>query len=453
MSISQIIRLVFLIPLYFILINSTNFIVAQDISGFLRNYNALLTTSPNEYLVGRNRLRADISFNTDYGNIFISNEILNSYTSSANNIEYNFREGYLDVYFDKSDLRIGKQIISQGRTSGTFITDIISPLDLSEFLTLQVEDLKGGIPAIKYIRYFGSNFLEAVATPVFQSNTLAKPGSRWFPFKELEKSTEVVYADSSQENSYRSFQGMLKFGIRKSLKWDLDLIVMWWTQGNPAYEKDLVLTGPFGLTDPALQLSKTYLKSPIIAYSGNYVLNENLIIKSESAFHFKKHFDYLPELATQSNLNSLTPAEQQQLALLFSQNGDGFLFEKPWLISMIGIKTSLSGFEIESQFLLEHVFEYDNRILQQQDFYYSTLSFQKTLMRNKLRLSGFGRFNYVGNDFWVNPQASYDVKDGLETSLGFHFFGGESSERFYGHFNFTDYAASSFGYVKLSAFF
>ncbi len=453
MTISQIGR-----PLFFlILIFSINFapklIFSQDVTGFLRNYNAVLTSPPNEYLVGRNRLGVDISFNTNYGTVFISNEILNTYSESANNYAYDFSEGYIDLFYKNSDLRIGKQVISHGRTNGTFITDILSPIDVSEFLTLSVEDLKGGIPAVKYTRYYGSNFLELIATPVFQSNTLAQPGSRWFPFTELEKSTNVTYADSLTENSFSSFQGMIKWGIRSSLKWDLDLTAMWWTEGNPSYEKDLVFTGPVLAPEPAIELTKTYLKSPIIGYSGNYILNDNLIIKSESAFHFKKYFDYLPELATSADLNSLTPVQAQQLILIFNQNEDGFLFEKPWLINMIGLKTSLSGLDIESQFFYEHIFKYDKLILQDENFFYSTLSLRKSFLRNNLLLSGFARYNYIGEDFWVNPEAQYDIKDGLEAALGFHFFGGKESENFYGHFNFKNYAASSFGYIKLTAYF
>lgn len=453
MFISQIKKLVFLIILSLAINSAPKSSFSQSVTGFLRNYNAALTSSPNEYLVGRNRLGLDISFNTEYGNVFISNEILNTYTQSANNYVYDFSEGYIDMFFKSSDLRIGKQVISQGRTDATFITDIISPIDLSEFLTLQVEDLKGGIPAAKYTQYFGSNFVEIIATPIFQSNTLAIPGSRWFPFTELEKNINVTYADSLTENSFNSFQGMIKWGIRSSLKWDLDLLAMWWTDGNPSYEKELIFTGPFGASDPALELTKTYLKSPILGYSGNYIINDNLILKSESAFHFKKYFDYLPELATGVDFNSLTPVEIQQLGLAFSQNDDGFLYEKPWLISMVGLQTSLAGFDIGTQFIYEHIFNYDNLILQEKNFYYSTLSIQKNFARNKLLISSFSRYNYIGNDFWINPQAQYDVKDGLEAALGFHFFAGEESENFYGHFNFKNYAASSFGYLKLTAYF
>ncbi len=426
---------------------------SQELSGFLRNYNAVLTADENQYLVGRNRFNLNVAFNTDFGRVFISNEVLNTYTKSANNYAYDFAEGYIDMYFDNSDLRVGKQIISQGRTNGTFITDILSPVDLSEFLTLQVEDLKGAIPAIKYDRYFGSNFLQVVATPIFQSNTLAKPGSRWFPFTEIEDQVNVRYTDSLSENSFNSFQGMLKWGFRKKLNWDLDLIAMWWTEGNPSYEKDLVLVGfpPFQV--PVVELSKTYLKTPILAYSGNYILNDNWILKSESAFHFRKYVDYLPATLQNNDFNNLTAQQQQALIAEFGNNDDGFLLRKQWLVSMIGIQTSFAGIDISSQFFYERIFDYESRILQEENFYYSTLSLQKQLMRNNLTLYAFGRYNYVGKDFWINPEATYNLRDGLETSIGFHFFAGESTEDSYGHFSFKNYAASSFGYVTLTAFF
>jgi len=427
--------------------------LSQDVTGFLRNFNAVLTPSPNEYLVGRNRFRLNTEFNSDYGTVYISNEILNTYNESANNYTYNLREAYINMYFESSDLRIGKQIISQGRTDAAFITDILTPINLSEFLTIQTEDLRVGIPAAKYTRYFGSNFVEIVATPIFQSNTLAKPGSRWFPFTELEKNTNVAYADSLTENSFNSFQGTIKWGIRNSLEWDLDLFAMWWTDGNSSYKKDLVFLSTIGNPEPTLTLTKTYLKSPILAYSGNYVVNDNLIIKSESAYHFNKFFDYLPEIATSISFDNLTPVQAQQLASSFNQNDDGFLFEKPWLVSMVGLQTNFSGIDIGTQFIFEHIFEYNDLILQKQNFYYSTLSLQKSLLRNKLLLSSFGRYNYIGNDFWVNPQAQYDLRDDLQAAFGFHLFGGNQSENFYGHFNFRNYGASSFGYLKLAAYF
>lgn len=426
---------------------------AQQTSGFLRNYNAFLTTNGQDYLVGRNRLGFDLSYETSYGTLFLSNEILNTYTTNANNYGYDFSEGYIDMYFSKSDLRVGKQVINQGRTDGAFITDIHSPIDLSEFLTQQVEDIKGAIPAVKYTRYYGNNFLEVIATPIFQSDMIARPESRWFPFKELDRNTNVVYADSSMDDTKALFQSSIKWGLRSSLKWDLDIYAMWWANSSPAYEKEFTLVGEPVATQPGFIVTKSYKRTSILAYSGNYVISDSWLLKSESAFHFEKQFDYFPEQFSEDDPSTLTPAEQQALFVELSSNDDGYLMDKPWSISMIGLQTSIAGITVSSQLFWEHIYGYDEEILQKQDFVYSTLLLQKSLLREKLTLYSFGRYNYSGNDFWINPRASYAIQDGLDATFGFHLFGGEETERLYGHFSFKDYAANSFTYLKLTAYF
>ncbi len=442
------------IPLLtFLLLLSPDLLSQVNTNGFLRNYNAVLTSGDNEYLVGRNRFTLNVDYNLPNGRIFIGNEVLNTYTRSTNNYVYDFAEGYIDLYYDTFDLRVGKQIITQGRTDGAFITDILSPIDLSEFLTQEVEDIKIGIPALKFTRYYDSNFLEFVISPIFQSNTFDEPEGRWFPFAQLERAGNVVYADSAREATLKQIQGMIKWSFREDIKWDLDLMLLYWTESSPGLIKDLTSIGSGLAQEPALLLSKQYNTTPILGYSGNYLLNDKWILKSESAFYTSKQLDYLPDGLQSRDLGSLDPVEQQQLSLLFAQNDDGFLLKRPWLISMIGLQTEISGTTVSTQFINEHIFDYRNDILQEQDYYYSTLLVQKSVMRDKLTLYTFGRYNYTGKDFWVSPRISYELSDGVESTLGLHLFYGEDTEPYYGHFSFQDYRSNSFGYLKVTAYF
>ena len=422
-------------------------------NGFLRNYNAVLTTNDNEYLVGRNRFLLNVEHPVSIGRIFISNEILNTYTTSTNNYIYDFAEGYVDLYFKNFDLRIGKQVVSQGKTDGAFISDIISPVDLSEFLTIELEDIRIGIPAAKYTQYFGANYLEILATPIFQSNTFALPGTRWFPFSQFEQNGNVTYADSTSETTKPLFQGLIKYSFREKISWDLDVFAMYWTEGSPSFRKDLVFTGPPSTQQPSLLLTRKFQSSPIVGYYGDYIVNDYLLIKSESAFHFRKQFDYLPPSIRQTDLNNLSPQQQVLVGQAFANNDDGFLTNKPWLASMIGIQSELDDWTITTQFINEYIFNYQTDILQEQNFYYSTLMLQRSLLREKMTLYAFGRYNYVGKDFWVHPRATYEVAEAVETTLGFHLFYGEDQERYYGHFSFQDYQSNSFIYLKLAAYF
>ena len=59
----------------------------------------------------------------------------------------------MDLYFDNFDLRIGKQQIIYGKAEGVFITDVVSPKDLREFLLPDFEEIRMGITAAK-LSYF-----------------------------------------------------------------------------------------------------------------------------------------------------------------------------------------------------------------------------------------------------------------------------------------------------------
>lgn len=432
---------------------STSAFAQFTTDGFLRNYNAVLTTSDNEYLVGRNRFLLNVEHPISIGKIFISNEILNTYTNSVNDYLYDFVEGYVDLYFENFDLRIGKQIVSQGKTDGAFISDIISPVDLSEFLTIEVEDIRIGIPAAKYTRYFGADYLEILATPVFQSNTFALPGTRWFPFSQFEQNVNVSYTDSTAETTKPLFQGLIKYSFREKINWDLDLFAMFWTEGSPAFSKELIFTGTPPIQQPSLLLTRKFYRSPIIGYYGNYIINDRLLIKSESAFHFEKQFDYLPQAIQEVDLNNLTLQQQTLVAQAFASNQDGFLTSKPWFSGMVGIQSELDNWTISTQFINEYIFNYQTDILQEQYFYYSTLMLQKSILREKITLYAFGRYNYAGKDFWVHPRTTYEVAEAVEATVGFHLFHGEEQERYYGHFSFDDYQPNSFMYLKLAAYF
>ncbi|MTI88261.1 MAG: hypothetical protein FH748_09865 [Balneolaceae bacterium] len=420
-------------------------------SGKFRNYNAILTSGNQEYLTGRNRLTLDIDAPVSSGTVFISNQILNTYTDSLNSLSYELKEAYVDLYFQSIDLRIGKQVIAHGRADGVFITDILTPLDLSEFLTKPIDLMRSGITSLKATRYFGSNYIELVLAPVFHSNILAETNSRWSLFKQFKDDFSSFYIDSNLSETKKLFQASTHFAFRNNINWNADLFVMYWANGNPAFAKELVVSG--FIPTPVIQLHPQYSRRMILAYSGNYIVSENFIVKSESALHLNKPFDYLPQTIINTNLEELTPLQLNQLAQNFQRNTDGFLKKKPWLISMFGAQYKLHGWRLTGQIVNEHIFKYENILLQKQNFSYATLQLQRSFLRDKFQTSVFSRYNFPGNDLWMNPEASYEVSDEIEAGMGLHLFVGKEPDRFYGHFSFHDYKSNSFGYVRITAFF
>ncbi|MFN1833961.1 hypothetical protein AB2B38_001765 [Balneola sp. MJW-20] len=441
-----------LLPFLVLSITITDAYGQQVRGGFYRNFNAVRNDKEDVLLIGRNRLMLDAGSDFSNGQFFLSVQALNTYSDSLTNLSANIREAYIDLYYDNFDIRIGKQIIALGRTQGAFITDVITPLDLSEFLTQPVDVIQTGIPAIKFTRYFGSNYLEAVFSPVTASNIFASPDNVWFPFRQFEN-TSVAFAGNTVNNTSPLPQGLIRLALRNNLKWDLDLLAMYWAPGNPAFGKDLSLVADPIIPVPTLSLDARYLRRPILAYSGNYIINDRLIIKSESAFHFQKYFDYLPTTLQSTPVSELGIQEFIALNNEFNANSDGFLLRKPWLNSMIGIDLSLSFVQISAQVINEYIFNYDSRLLQDQYFTFETLQLRKSFFRDKFTVTAFARYNNNGRDVWVNPEFSYEVNDVVNASIGAQIFTGEEYEPYYGHFSFSDYEGLSFLFAKVTAYF
>ncbi|MGK7368731.1 MAG: hypothetical protein ACNS64_00845, partial [Candidatus Halalkalibacterium sp. M3_1C_030] len=364
---------------------------------------------------------------------------------------YTLREAYVDLYFKNSDLRLGKQMLVWGRAEGTFITDILTPVDLSEFLTQDFTDIRRGVTALNYTRYFGSDFLQLVVNPVFNPNQIPNPESRWFPRQIVPTTITTQYFERTDDATLKNVQLAGRYGFRSNLKFDLDLSLLYWHYPNPAYFKDLSIS----LNQPAgvLELTETYTQSIIAAYSGTLQLFDKLLVTSESAYYNNRSFDYISGDLRDLNIQDPNLIEQLQIAQIFASNEDGFLKKKSFLVTMIGLQYELLDYTISTQFINEHIFLYDSDILQEQNYYYSTLLLQKSFQRDKLRFRFFGRYNYNNNDFWLNPELTYAGIDSFEASIGSQIFGGNTPDPFYGHLSFGNFDSNSFSYLKISAYF
>ncbi|MDX1672121.1 MAG: DUF1302 family protein [Balneolaceae bacterium] len=421
-----------------------------EYNGFIRNYNALQTVSPNDLLIGRNRLRLDLSHAFDRGEVVVSNDLQQLYSSSFDSLLYRLREAYVDLYLKKSDLRIGRQLVTWGRADGTFITDILNPLDAREFLTQDLPDIKIGVTAFSITRYFGSNYLQLIATPLFHASDTPAPDDRWFPRSFFPQQQATRFINRSGDPEFGDFQLAGRWAFRSNINFDLDLLLNYWHYPTPAYGKSLD-TGPAG--SPVFVIREQFDKGLMTGYSGSYRLTDRLILQSEAAFYQRRSFDYLPDNLRSIDFENPTPAEQALILQEFNQNTDGFLTEKPWAIAMIGLQTELLNWTLRTQLVNEHIIDYREVILQQRNFPYATLWLQRSFARDRWEMQGLARYNFEGKGFWFNPELAYSGRDNLKAELGGQLFGGKSQEPFYGHLSFSEFASNSFLYFNLTFYF
>lgn len=426
----------------------------SNINGLLQNYNAFQTTNERELIAGRNRLRVQYSRPSESSRLYVETDLINRYNGSGafgSTNEVQIREVYFDKYLDSYDIRIGKQNIIWGRSDGGFVTDILTPLDLREFLTQDPEDLRIGLTAFNVTRYFGSNSLQFVLSPAFQRDLFPDPDTRWFPVNDIDSPIPVEFVQADSPSTLSDIQLAAQYSVRSISDLDLDLMLYYWTHPMPTFAVEPVFFNPPNL--PNVDLVETYQSSFMAGYSLNYDVGSDWFITSETLFVKDRLFTFLPvSVNTLENaLNDIGSAIQ--VIQEFELRDDGYLVEKPWIQNMIGIQTTLKGTVISAQAYLETIMNYDEKILPQKYFPYATLLVTRPFLRDRLQLISLGRYNFYGEDFWFQLQGVYELSDGLEVAAGTNLFYGDEVSPFYGHFTFNQFRENSFFFTRIAYYF
>jgi len=145
-------------------------VLAQDgldwgVKGFVDTYHALRTSDEVDWMSSRTRVRGEFRLEKDGGGAFVSaNLVYNALLKDKSGFQ--LREAYAYWGNERWDIRAGKQIISWGVADGLRVTDLISPMDYSEFLAQDYDDIRVPVGALR-LRFIQDAWnLEAVAVPV-----------------------------------------------------------------------------------------------------------------------------------------------------------------------------------------------------------------------------------------------------------------------------------------------
>ncbi len=150
-----------------------------SVKGFVDTYHALRTEAPGDWMSSRTRVRGEFRLEKDNGGAFVSaNLIYNALLKDKSGFQ--LREAYAYWGNNHWDLRAGKQIITWGVADGLRVTDLISPMDYSEFLAQDYDDIRVPVGALR-LRFLQDSWnLEAVAVPVPEYFVLpTDPANPW----------------------------------------------------------------------------------------------------------------------------------------------------------------------------------------------------------------------------------------------------------------------------------
>jgi hypothetical protein len=423
-------------------------IAQPSISGLLRNYNGITVANGNDFIVGRNLARTNVRIPNEHFSLYISGELLQSYTKGGDGIDLRLRETFLDLYFKNSDLRLGKQIISRGRTNGMILTDILSPYDLSEFLTQDFSDLRQGTYALVYKADVGSHQFDLIFNPIVTETILPRVDGVWDFSPEYDLPIGLIFMDSNSKNSVEDFQYAAQFKYRPSKKLNLDISAQYWEYPLPTYSKQMVLTN----AGPVVELEKKFTKSLMIGYSGDYKLKDGLLATFEGTYYKNRFFD-----KAQGNFSSFTSLSQPELlrpeTLFLLQNSfndeANNIVSKPFAQFMGGFDKSNGSRYASIQGIIEIIPNHDQTVAQKRINTTVSLLLRDTWLDERWKAQALVRYGVSGRDYWINPEISHTPIDAITLSMGAQLFGGRASDDVY-NFRLSRYSENSFIFSKLS---
>ena len=365
-------------------------------SGYARNYTGMLLTENNEYAILQNTFNLNVEQSKDKV-AFKVNPYIYQYPNQE--MEIGLREAYMDIYFNVVDLRVGKQQIIWGKADGVFITDIVSPKDLSEFLLRDFEEIRMGITSLKANYYLGENTFEFVWAPNFTSTQMPDESSIWFP--ELDFPTAPVFDYSQKEvaaepgNSevfakFSAITSAIDFEIMGSYMWDDDPTMLITKTVNP---QTMQLTG--------LTVTPRHHRLGLAGGSFSSTLG-GFVLRGEGAYYNGKYFNSEDPILADTTV------------------------EKNYLHYLIGVDYTLWDIRLSSQFIQQAILDYEKPI--KNDEYENTMTVlaSKDFLRETLRLELFSYIGLNNSDALIRPKVIYDLADGFELLLGANIFVGDS---------------------------
>lgn len=134
-------------------------------NGFLDSYYAIRSQSPNDLMSARSRFRSEITADKGNTNMFVSfNAVYNSILEDKTGLF--LREAFFRYTSGKWELKAGRQIVTWGVADALRITDIVSPMDYTEFLAQDYDDIRIPVNGFR-LKYMPSKFnIEALFIPV-----------------------------------------------------------------------------------------------------------------------------------------------------------------------------------------------------------------------------------------------------------------------------------------------
>ncbi len=363
------------------------------IKGFVDTYHAMRTDEPNNLMSSRTRVRGEIGRDFGQSSLFVSlNATYNAILKERTGFE--LREAYLDHTENHWGLRAGRQLVIWGAADGLRITDLVSPLDMTEFLAQDYDDIRMPVNALRLFVFNDKVRVEAIAVPAFEGYVLPVDASNPWSVLPTGSPLPVVWNDTGSRPAFHLSN--FEYGGRLSVTLpgvDFSLSGLYTWNKMPVIQ--------YAPSPTEITVSPQYYRMGFVGGDISKPLGQ-FVLRGEAAYNIDKHFSYKPE----------TMRQPQQ----------GFR-SLNWLVGVDWY--ALSEWMLSAQFSTENIFGYEDCIMQERNNMLATLNVSKKLFNSTLQLSDFTYFDVSNKGWFSRFAADYALSDQIHLLAGFDWFGGD----------------------------
>lgn len=358
-------------------------------SGFVDTYHAVRSQSSNDFMSSRSRLRTEFSATKDKSYMFVSlNSVNNKIVEEQTKIE--LREAFFQYTTNNWDIKAGKQIIIWGVADGLRITDIVSPMDYTEFLARDYDDIRIPVSAfrLKYVK--PSYNFELVFIPVSEFFILPvdneNPWSITHSFTMPYQASMDKTPDKTIKNS--EFGGRFSFYLN-GIDFSVSVLHTW--------NKMPVFSYGYSQNKDTLQLKAHYKRLDMLGFDFSKPLGK-FVVRGEFAEY----------------LNELQEINHEEL---IKKNSTNLLLGIDWYAG--------NDWTVMAQYYHRLINNYDDIMTSDKNTAYVTLSISKSLLRSMLKLSTYSYFDVINESLFNRTSADYSLTDQIHLLVGYDWFNGD----------------------------
>jgi hypothetical protein len=349
------------------------------------------------FVLGEGRLRLELAPRGEWWALNVKTELI--YDAVGREVDVDLREGYLGLRFPALDLQVGRQIITWGVGDLIFINDVF-PKDWVAFISgLPLEYLKKGSDAVSATAHWAGTSLQLVLTPHFVADTVPEAGGR-LSFFDPAGAIESRTTDTPPASIENMEAGLRAF--RNVLGWDVSLYAYRGFFHSPAEE-----------VEPGPQVRLFF--PPLNVYGASAQGSALGGVLSFEAGYYDSRSD-------RSGRDPAVPNSSIQFLVGYQRE-------------------VVPDLTVSGQYYVQVRQDYgaylDTRSPAMPDCcaarHVLTLRLTQLLFHQTLRLGLYVLGSPNEEDWYVNPEVSYQVTDAISASVGFNVFGGPPSSQ-YGQF-------------------